>query len=438
MYIIIVCQRYLVLASLAVLIGLQMPSGISANPSRSLTTLEEYTASAFQNSPEIKSAYEMWQSQVHRSGYAGTLPEPVITFGQFIEQVETRVGPQERKFGLRQTIPWPGTLGSQKAIATRQAEIARRRYEAVVLEVVFRIRKAWYNLYLLNREITLTRGNVSLLSFWESVIETKYSIGLADHPDLIKTQIERLLLENHLANLHNKVNPVQQRLRAILSIDDSIKITIPDSLDVTSFLLPEETALSEGLKHNPDVTAAIEKIDQSQSRVRLSGKSSYPNITIGFDYIQTGPALNPTLPESGKDPWSVSVGVSLPIWFGKNRAKKSEARAMLNSSRHQLTQLENNLQVQISAAYAAKEDASRKIDLYREGIIPQTENLLEVLFSGYESGGTDIYILIDTQRQLLKARLILETARVQLAVTQAQLEMLVGKDLPSNIKEHTQ
>ena len=44
----------------------------------------------------------------------GALPDPRLTYRYFVEEVETRVGPQRQAVGLSQTVPWPGRRAARE------------------------------------------------------------------------------------------------------------------------------------------------------------------------------------------------------------------------------------------------------------------------------------------------------------------------------------
>ena len=411
----------------AIALTLLLAGSVSAQGHSGLKTLDDYLNYASDHSPAIQSAYYSWRAGQSAVGYAGALSDPVFTFGQFIQNVETRVGPQERRYGIRQSFPWFGILGAKKSAARFQADAAFQSYESRRLMTFYKIKKAYYEYYLLGRESELLKDNIELLSFWESVIRTKYEVGLANHPDLIKTQIERSLLENRLAELTDKFASSEQSIRSLLDLPDLITLPIPDTLTLIEASISTDSTVLFAASHNPDIAAAMALVDKSRELSDLANKSSFPDFAIMVDYIETGPALNPTMPESGKDPWSIGVSLSLPIWFGKNKAQRSEASARVNASKYSAREAQNTIRDNITRTVYEYNDAVRKISLYRDDIIPQTEQLLNVTFAAYQSGASDILSVIDAQRQMLDASLKYEQARVRQAAARAGLEMLTGE-----------
>ena len=73
-------------------------------------SLGDYLTYAALHNPEVEAAYYRWQAAMEAVPQARTLPDPRLTYARYIEEVETRTGPQENRLGLSQTFPWFGTL----------------------------------------------------------------------------------------------------------------------------------------------------------------------------------------------------------------------------------------------------------------------------------------------------------------------------------------
>ncbi|MCP4568079.1 MAG: TolC family protein [FCB group bacterium] len=400
----------------------------------SLANLGEYLRYAALNSPSLKAAFHGWNAALEKTGYAGALPDPMFTFGYFIENVETRVGPQEQRFSLKQAYPWFGTLGARKAVAGEAANVAFSKYQAEKLRLFYRVKSAYYRLYYLGREISLTRENMTLLSFWESVVRTKYKVALSQHPDVIKAQVELGKFEDKLASLEAMVKPVKAHLRASLNLPKSVYISLPSKVEISELPVNHDSVFARVVSENPDLEALQHVIEKERAGVRLANKSSWPNFTFGVDYIQTGAALNPSLTDSGKDPWGVNVGVNLPIWFGKNKAKKQEALARYRSSQNNLIEAENQAIAIAERILFEYDDALRKIRLYRDGLLPKAEQSLNASYTAYQAGKTDFLNILDAQRLLLEFELHLEKSIVDLATRKAELEMITGSEFEISLE----
>ena len=80
-------------------------------------------------------------------------------------------------------------------------------------------------------------------------------------------------------------------------------------------------------------------------------------------------------------------------------------------------------------------DAERKIDLYRNALIPKAERAIDVTIEGFEAGTKSFLDLVDSERSLLEFQLSYEHAFANRAQRLAELEMLVGREIPQSSSE---
>ena len=178
--------------------------------------LSDYLAYAALSNPGLEAAFNDWKATLERVPQARALPDPRFTFVHYVEAVETRVGPQERSFALMQTFPWLGKLRSSGEIALKEAEAARQRYEAAKLRVFYQVTHAYYEYYYLSRAISVTEGDIGLVSGLEEVARTKYQVGAVPYSALIKAQVELGKLEDALETLKDLEGPTAARLNKTL------------------------------------------------------------------------------------------------------------------------------------------------------------------------------------------------------------------------------
>ena len=110
--------------------------------------LAPYLQAALEDSPQLKAAYAAWDAEVRSIQGASTLPEPTLGFGIFLRSVETRVGPQQAKVSLQQSLPWPTELTGRHDAAVAQARVAQAQFDAVVLQVSAQVLQAKFADYL--------------------------------------------------------------------------------------------------------------------------------------------------------------------------------------------------------------------------------------------------------------------------------------------------
>ncbi len=401
-------------------------------------TLADYLTYAALNSPQLEAAFNEWKSALQEVAVARSLPDPRLTYGYYIEAVETRAGPQEQRVGLSQMVPWFGKLRLRGEAALKGADAAQQRYEATKLDLFYRVKEAYHEYHYLGRAIAITEDNVRLLENLESVARAKHRAG-APLSGVIKAQVELGKLEDRLRALRDLQGAVVAQLNGILGRATEAPLPWPRHVSLTDHLVLSDTeALIWLSAHNPDLNALQDRVEQSRKRADLARTEYYPDITLGVDYIQTGEALMAGTPDSGKDPLIAMITINLPIWRGKLRAGVEEAEARQDAAEQGRSHRENELAARLKMVLFRYRDAERKIDLYHGTLLPQAEQSLNVTKQAYEAGAVDFLDLIDAQRLLLQFQLEHERARTNQQQRLAELEMLIGRPLPTTTRKQPQ
>ncbi|MHC4914785.1 MAG: TolC family protein [Planctomycetota bacterium] len=393
--------------------------------------LEEYLAYAALNNPGLEAAFYRWRASLERGPQVRSLPDPVIRYGHFIRSVETRVGAQQARVGVSQTIPWPAKLVLAGQVADKAAGAAYKRYEHAKLMLFYRIKDAYYEYWYLGRAIEVTKANVDLVTYLEGVARARYKAAAGGHPDVIRAQVELGKLRERLASLQDLRGPASARLSAVLNRPVKTALPWPKRPPPRSRLSEsDELAVAKLKESNPELAALALEIERAEKAVRLAKHSYLPNVSLGLDYVFTDEPDGPIPAEDrGKDPVMLGVGVSIPLWFGKNRAAVREARARLRGAQLSRQEMENALSARVVRVLFGVRDAERKRELYGETLIPKAQQALKAAEAAFKSGKTGFLELIDAQRTLLEFELSHQRALSRHAQRLAELEMTVGREL---------
>lgn len=394
------------------------------------STLSDYLAHAALNNPGLKAAFNRWQAALERVPQMKALPDPRFTYSFYIREVETRVGSQRQAFSLSQTFPWFGTLGLQEEVARQSAEVERQRYESTRLRLFYTVKKAYFDYYYLARSISITNENVDLITYFEGVARKRYEAGDTPYAAVIRAQVELGKLEDRLLSQHDLRSPVAAELNAALNRPFDAPLPWPENIEEVVLPLQIEEIFVQLVENNPELKAIDSRTEQEKAFMGLAGKDFYPDITLGVTFIDTDEALMPGTIDSGRDPVISMLSLNLPIRYGKLRAARREATARHKAATQERRDKENTLIAGLKMAIYDFHDAERKIDLYRDTLIPKAEQSLNVTRQAFTAGTADFLDLIDTQRTLLEFELSYERALADHGRRAAEIEMLVGREIP--------
>lgn len=425
-------KEQVVLAVAVVVLALTQSAWGSQQPSdtNNLQTLQDYLRFASLNNAELKAKFHQWKAAIEQIPQAKSLPDPKFTYGYFIEEVETKVGPQRQKFEIMQTFPWFGVIEARADRAAAKAKAAHKRYEAKKLELFQQVKHAFYEYAYLAEAIEITKQNLELVTHFEEIARSRYTTAITSHPDIIRAQIELAVLEDRLESLKELRPAITAKLNSILNRPISSDLPWPKPPQYQQVSIDFAQLYSMIIQNNPDLQAVDYEIEAVRNTEKLAKKKSFPHFGIGVSYIDTAHARASGVDDSGKDPIIAMFSLTLPIWADSYKAAQRQARAQMHQKTHEKTQMENTLAAKAQQFLYEFEDSSRKIKLYKNVIIPKAKEMLVASESAYQSGAVDFLSLIDAQRMLLRYELFYERRLAENAQKLAKIEMLAGTHLP--------
>ncbi|MGK7370643.1 MAG: TolC family protein, partial [Candidatus Halalkalibacterium sp. M3_1C_030] len=186
------CQLRFLRRVLALLLLIMLPfKAMAQQPDSTGSQLDRYLFQAAENNPSLKAEYRNYLSALENVPQVTALPDPELSFGYFINPIETRVGPQQARFGLTQMFPWFGTLHARGDAAS---EMARARFEGfreARNKLFYNVQKQWYRLYLIDQSIRIMQENINILETFESLAIRRYEAGQVGQVDVLRVQIEK-------------------------------------------------------------------------------------------------------------------------------------------------------------------------------------------------------------------------------------------------------
>ncbi len=398
-------------------------------------SLSEYLRYAALNNPGLEAAFNEWKAAVERVPQVKALPDPRFTYRYYIREVETRVGPQRQAFGLSQTFPWFGKLALRSDVAAEAARAARQRYEAHKLALFYRVKDAWYEYYYLRQAIDVVEENRELMKYLEGVARVRYKAAAAGHPDVIRAQVELGKLDDRVRTLWALREPIVARLNAALNRPVDAPLPWPTSAPLETVEATDEEMLAWLREASPELKAMQYEVASRNRAIELARKDYYPDVRLGVDYIDTRDAIMAGTPDSGTDPVVVGVSVNLPIWAKKYAAGVREAEARYWAALKAKADRENALSSDLKMVLYRFRDAARKVDLYGDTLLPKAQQSLKATEAAFRAGEATFTDLVDAERVMLEFALSKERALANHAQRLAELEMLIGRELPRKMVE---
>ncbi len=381
-------------------------------------SLEEYLGIAVENSPSLQAAYKAFEVSTKQEERAKALPDPKVSTGIFISPIETRLGAQQARFSLSQTLPWFGTLEAKEAVAKHKSD---EKYQAFALkkrQLLMEVKQAYYPLYEVNRQIEFQEENMRLLQTYQEQVQSLMANAKASLGDALRIEmaIDEALTKIEL--LKAERTTLEANFKLLLNTQNPSPIVVSDSLAMD---IP--VRLTESLAAHPEVSLMEKKIAVLDAQQALVEKSAKPQFSLGLDYALISPRTDVDLANNGRNALMPMVSMSIPIAQKKYRVEQEEISLGKEGIQHSIQAAKNELQASYSTVLFQLQKQKELYQLYQRQS-EKTAQILNLLYTDYGNSGASFEELLRTQQQLLQYKMAKATATAQFHIALAQLSYL--------------
>lgn len=369
---------------------------------------------------EVLAAEKAYQAAREKIKISGVLPDPMIESSFSINSIETRNGPIENQIMLGQKFPLWGKLRRERNIAKIGADISRLNLDNTKVKISFLLRKRLADYFKLSESLEILEQYKVELESFQNVAQSQYAngIGLTLHP-IIKLQIEAALVESKINAIESSLEKSINDLQILFDGQFSTSL-IGNKFQLNLISKPDQYWLNRANKYNPSFAISQANIAIAFDQYKLAKLKKYPDLTAGLTYSFIGPTDLGGAVSAGADALGVKVGINLPLWFKKNKARVRSASYNLQQQEDLLSDIWNNVEFDILSTLKELKEIKDTYIIYDERLIQESEQMLSSAYSAYETGKISFLDLLDSVRLGVKIRL-------EFAVVKAKQNTLIAK-----------
>jgi outer membrane protein, heavy metal efflux system len=410
-------------------------------------TLPALLSEARAVNPEIRAARRMADAAEARIPQAGALPDPMLSVGVMNLPAAT-LDPRDEMMTMGslqvgQRLSAPGTRGARETIARRFHAAAVRQAEEVELDVVTRLKSAYYEALFIDRALDVLTRNRALLVDFAEVARARFAVGRAPQQDVLRAQTEITRLDEQLAGLQGRRTAAVAEINAILQRPALAPLApvYPDAVRTLALAAPTRAAFTaaaldgglgdgfpslielqrQAVEERPMLGAQVHRIEAAREGVRLAERERFPDVEVMLGYGTRW---------GHPDLLSASVSVPLPVFAArKQRQAVVEAAHELAADEFRYQQLVAEIQADVAARYAALVRTREQILLLGDGVIPQARAAIESAAAAYQGGRVEFMSLLDAQATLFRNEIELARQLSDFGRDLAALERAVGRAL---------
>lgn len=400
--------------------------------------LNELIETALERNPGVRRAFAEYRAALQRIPQVTTLPDPVLGVTQYARSPETRVGPQNTMLSISQRFPWFGKLSDRGKVVAKEAAALEQMYEAEKSELVRRVKLAYFDLGYVDRAIQIVNEDLELLRHFETLAQARYAQGVGLQQAVVKLQAEITRDRNRLEILGRQRIDAEAVLNTLLDRSPQQPIRSVALLSPPTAEVDYDRLYAVGRQSRPELKAAFFRIEKNEKSIQLAKREYWPDVTVGAGYVYVDGRQDPVgkenpPPDNGKDVYSVSVGVNIPIFRRKYDAGVLEASERFLAARDSYRDLVNSVEVSVRSIGFRIDTIHNQIDLFENALLPQADQALRSSEAAYSTGSLGVLDLLDSERVLLDVRLGLIQLHSDYLKSLAEMERAIGFAFPGDL-----
>lgn len=328
-----------------------------------------------------------------------TWEDPMVRVGAMAAERMMRMDDGDVFYGVEQKLPLFGKPGAMRKMAAAEfaVEVAAEDVQFQTLRSELAI--ALFRAALADESLGIAEQDLEWLAVTTKVVEEGYRSGSTRLMDVLTLQNEQSKRIEQLKTDRDK------RAQAVLAVNRLLnrdlaatwpKLQLPPLADAVSY---SESLAGYALRYEPRLKKMREEIRMAEAAVNVARKERWPEVSVGFE--------NRTYArENDLRSTEFMVGFSIPLGnSSKYRAAVRREEEKRKAAEFETKDYEQSVREEVHGLVVKISAMRREALLYRDQIIPRSEQALTSAKAMFESGGA-LRDVLDARRMLLEGKLM--------------------------------
>lgn len=392
-----------------------------------VTSLNNLIQETVTKNPILLSLGYQITAQGARASWIKVRPDPFFTNSNNTDKYPFRYQSlgedpvNQVQFQLGQQFPFPGKLKLKGKVETSELERINKEYDLAKLELVSRLKKSYYDLYLISKSLETIEDVKVLLETLAGTVKAKYEVGDGNQQELLKVHLEISKLVQRIETLKKDRETFIAEINSIAIRPQGTDIEELDKVKKQELKYKTNELISLARDNYPLLLGQKALIDKSEHGLKLAKKEYYPDYSVEGGYGLRSRPFDPM--------YTVQFMTSLPVYFrSKQRKQVEEAQASLKAAQESYNSVLVEAEKKVKELCIQIEKNETLLNLLETGIIPQARLTLESSVATYKVNKTDFLNVLDNVRALLEFQINYYERLTEYEKAIAEIEPLVGRE----------
>ena len=397
-------------------------------------TINEIVALALKQSGELAALEKEAAAKQALAIQSGILTNPTLELqGSSGRQSGS---PEERSasIGINQELPLNGKLRLRREAGQREAEAAQRQRDNAARLLKEEVSTLAFDLALADKRRELAADLVGLNRDLAGVAGERFKAGDIPELELNLAKVELARAESRLIEAER--DGIQLRLRmSLLTGLSEVAFNPADDLATPAVSQTIQELRKQALASRPDLQALALERSKAETETRLAVAEAIPNPTVGVfaQRQRSATELGDLSSTSSDTQLGVRLSIPLPV-FDRNQGGRVASRSRLEAAGSRSLALERIVTAEVEGAFSRLSASERILALFKQGIIPQLTENLQLTQEAYRLGEAGILAVIEEQKKFFEVNDGYLAALHGRRVAFVKLESAVAIDLSGGIQ----
>jgi outer membrane protein TolC len=303
------------------------------------------------------------------------------------------------------------------------------RYQIALRNAFAEAKEIYFELYYIDRAQQITLDIEKLYARYAALAVGGTEVAQPKLPERFRAESQRAQLGYDVVRLQEMRQTEVARLRAVVGVlRDRGLPPLPDLVEPPDVTPSFEALQVQAERYNQELAASGLEVERAQYQSQLARRAPIPDVMLSASYTRTGDVGGG--PDPTRDPITVGIGVSLPLWPGKYTAMRHEAQEAAWAARAEREAQHLQIQADLARAFFSLQNTARLVRLYRDTLIPQARQALRSAEELYRQGQASLSAVLETTATVYNFELARLRATVDFYQNVARIERILGTALP--------
>jgi cobalt-zinc-cadmium efflux system outer membrane protein len=294
------------------------------------------------------------------------------------------------------SVDLPVELGGKrsKRIAVSREEQKSTEIDLGTLakQIRRRTREAFYHSLLARAQTQQSKTALDLAERIRNIVQQRYEVGDVAQLEVLQADVEVARSSTDFEITAEAQKSADVTLAALLNRQWGETLGLSGRMEEIPNAPELETITSQAMQSSSDLMKTAQDLNTEEKRLSLAKAQRIPNIDLSAGADFNSPPDFRVGPKGG-------IAVTVPLLYhGQGEVALSNAR--LELLRLTLASQRVNVSAQVASSYFDYIAKAHQAQQYREKIVPQTLQLVQMAEESYKAGKTNIVTLLDAQRRL--------------------------------------